>query len=123
VAGLIPLFDTNILIDYLKRMPEAEAEIDRYTEIIISVISWIEVMVGCPPARRAEFEAFLGDFHRIELDEAIMRRTVEVRRATKMKLPDAIIYASALVRGQLFVTRDVKHLPEGATGVRVPYTF
>ena len=40
------LFDTNILVDYLNAVPEARTELQRYTERAISIITWMEVMVG-----------------------------------------------------------------------------
>jgi predicted nucleic acid-binding protein len=40
------LFDTNILIDFLKGVPEAEIEFEAWHDKAISLISWIEVMVG-----------------------------------------------------------------------------
>lgn len=118
---MTPLFDTNILIDWLKELPAARAEVALYSRGAISVVTWIEVLVGVVPQDRHEVTAWLATCTRIELDEPIMRRTVEVRRATKLKLPDAIIYASALERDHLLVTRDTRGLPEGTPGVRVPY--
>jgi predicted nucleic acid-binding protein len=38
-----------------------------------------------------------------------------------MKLPDAIIWASALARHMLLVTRNVKDFPANDPGVRMPY--
>ena len=40
------LFDTNILVDYLNAVPQARTELQRYTEKAISIITWMEVMVG-----------------------------------------------------------------------------
>ena len=40
------LFDTNILVDYLNAVPEARTELQRYTEKAVSIITWMEVMVG-----------------------------------------------------------------------------
>ena len=40
------LFDTNILIDYLNGVSCAEEELLLYEDKAISVITWIEVMVG-----------------------------------------------------------------------------
>jgi predicted nucleic acid-binding protein len=36
-------------------------------------------------------------------------------------LPDAIILASALVRGRVLITRNIKDFPANMPGVRVPY--
>ena len=40
------LFGTNILIDYLNAVPEARAELSLYAEKAVSIITWMEVMVG-----------------------------------------------------------------------------
>ena len=40
------LFDTSILIDYLNAVPESRTELQRYTDKAISIITWMEVMVG-----------------------------------------------------------------------------
>ena len=47
------LFDTNILIDYLRGIPAAREELDRYETRAISVITWMEVLTGAPPAHAA----------------------------------------------------------------------
>lgn len=40
------LFDTNILIDFLNAVPHAREELALYKDKAISVISWMEVLVG-----------------------------------------------------------------------------
>ena len=40
------LFDTNILIDYLNGFEQAKAELARYSDKAISLITWMEVIVG-----------------------------------------------------------------------------
>ena len=40
------LFDTNILIDYLNGIDAARQEIARYEHPSISLITWMEVLVG-----------------------------------------------------------------------------
>ena len=52
------LFDTIILIDYLNGIEQAKAELDRYSDKAISLISWMEVMVGATP----ETEVILREF-------------------------------------------------------------
>jgi predicted nucleic acid-binding protein len=42
-------------------------------------------------------------------------------RKMKMKMPDAIILATAESAGRVLVTRNVKDFPSGMAGVRVPY--
>ena len=43
------LFDTNILIDHLNAIPQAREEIGRFESRAISIITWMEVMVGRMP--------------------------------------------------------------------------
>lgn len=117
------LFDTNILIDYLNAVPEARDELDRFGERAISLISWMEVMVGAEPAVEADTRAFLDGFDVIAVDERIAERAVSLRRERRIKLPDAIVWASAQVHGFLLVTRNVKDFPPGDPGVRAPYAL
>ena len=42
------LFDTNILIDYLRGLPAARDELNRHQDKAISVVTWMEIMVGAP---------------------------------------------------------------------------
>lgn len=43
-----PLFDTNILIDYLGGVALARDELARYREPAISIVSWMEVLILNP---------------------------------------------------------------------------
>ena len=40
------VFDTNILIDFLKGNTDARAELDRYESPAVSLVSWMELLVG-----------------------------------------------------------------------------
>ena len=53
------LFDTNILIDALKGIKQARAELERYDQAAISIITWMEVMVGAESAVAPATGAFL----------------------------------------------------------------
>lgn len=115
------LFDTNILIDYLNGITLAKEEIDRYAHIAISVVTWMEVMVGTKPEEEAAVRRFLSRFEPVPLSATIAERAVEIRRATRVRLPDAIIRASAEVAHALLVSRNTKDFPEGEPWVRIPY--
>jgi predicted nucleic acid-binding protein len=43
------LFDTNILIDYLRGIPAAREELTCYRQKAISLVSWTEVPIGQIP--------------------------------------------------------------------------
>jgi predicted nucleic acid-binding protein len=115
------LFDTNILIDFLRGLPAARDEFNRYEDRAISVVTWMEVMVGAPAAAERGTLDFLGGFVLVGLDEAVAERAVALRRRHRLKLPDAIVWASAQVRAMLLVTRDTNRFPAGDPGVRIPY--
>jgi predicted nucleic acid-binding protein len=115
------LFDTNILIDYLGAVADAKAELGRYQSRAISVITWMEVMLGASAKVEAPTREFLAGFTRIEIDDAVAARAVDLRKKHKMKLPDAIVWASAQQHAMLLVTRNTKDFPHDDPGIRVPY--
>lgn len=115
------LFDTNVLIDYLVGVDQAKAELALYPDKAISIVSWMEVQVGTTPADQQLVDDFLRAFAIIPLDAPVSLRAVAVRKATGMKLPDAIILATAQAQGRLLVTRNSKDFSPGHPGVRVPY--
>ena len=75
------LFDTNILVDYLNGALEARAELARYSSRLISLVTWMEVLVG---ARNSDEErtvrSFLDAFSVVELDRAVAEDAVRLRR-------------------------------------------
>jgi predicted nucleic acid-binding protein len=116
------LFDTNILIDYLNAVPEARTELQRYTDKAVSVITWMEVMVGANHEVEAATRSFLGGFDIVAVDEQIAERAVGLRRDHRIKLPDAVIWATAQVHAMLLITRNTKDFPPDDPSVRAPYS-
>jgi predicted nucleic acid-binding protein len=115
-------FDTNIVIDVLHDRPLAWAEIKRASRAWISRMTWIEVMAGVPDSATADTEHFLRLFAMHEIDEEVSRRAAAIRHQRKsMKVPDAVILASAQVAGHILVTRNTKDFPAEMPGIRVPY--
>ncbi|MEQ8814603.1 MAG: type II toxin-antitoxin system VapC family toxin [Thalassobaculum sp.] len=117
------LFDTNVLVDFLNAVPEAREELGRYDEKAISVIIWIEVMVGADPDVEEATRRFLGTFTVVPLAGDVAERAIALRRKHRIKLPDAVIWASADARSMLLVTRNTKDFPAQTPGVRIPYTL
>jgi predicted nucleic acid-binding protein len=115
------LFDTNILVDYLNAVPQARTELQRYTEKAVSIITWMEVMVGASRDVEAVTRSFLSGFDIIALDSEIAERAVNLRRGHSIKLPDAIIWATAQIRAMLLVTRNSRDFAPGDPGIRMPY--
>jgi predicted nucleic acid-binding protein len=115
------LFDTNILIDYLNGIEAARKELSRYPYKAISIISLMEVLVGATPDNGTALRAWLNTFEVIALDITVANRAVVIRQEHRIKLPDAIVWASAQVNSLLLVSRNTKDFPADEPGVRVPY--
>ncbi|CAN5914838.1 type II toxin-antitoxin system VapC family toxin [soil metagenome] len=115
------LFDTNILVDYLNAVPQARTELQRYTEKAISIVTWMEVMVGASPDLEGPTRRFLDDFTLVSVDRQVAERAVSLRRDHRIKLPDAVIWATAQTHALLLVTRNTKDFPPDDPGVRAPY--
>ena len=116
------LFDTCILIDYLNGIEEAKNELERFEQKAISVITWMEVMVGANEFNESKTQHWLNRvFEIIGLSEAVASEAVRVRKEKKVKLPDAIIYASAKHQNMLLVTRNTKDFRKEDPAIRVPY--
>ena len=121
-AGLNALFDNNILVDYLNGISAAKAEVDLYDDKAISIITWMEMQIGTDEAGQMSVDRFLSKFTLLTLDAKVSAKAVALRRKRRIKLPDAIIWATALAESRLLVTRNVKDFPATLPGVRVPYT-
>jgi hypothetical protein len=117
------LFDTNILIDYLRGIPQARAECGRHSDRAVSIISWMEVMAGSTVANEADARSFLLNFYTLPLGADVAERAFILRGGSKIKLPDAIIQATAESLGRVLVTRNTRDFPAGTPGVRIPYTL
>jgi len=115
------LFDTNILIDYLGGIDAAKMELARYEYRAISAITWMGVLAGASADEEAAIRAWLGAFDVLAIDGAIANRAVTIRKTRRLRLPDAIIWATAQVHSLLLVSRNTKDFPADEPGVRVPY--
>ncbi len=118
-----PFFDTNILIDWLRDLPHASAELGRYNRHRISRIVWTEVLAGEPLQRRDTVQQIIAPFEVVEIDARISLAAADIRHRGTMKLLDAYILATAQVNGAILITRNTKDFPANMPGVRVPYTL
>jgi predicted nucleic acid-binding protein len=115
------LFDTNILIDYLNGVEQAKTELDKYADKAISLITWMEVMVGATPETEAIMRSFLNAFVNLPIDEQVSNLAVALRKKHHIKLPDAIVWATAQADKRILVTRNTKDFAHDEPGVRIPY--
>ncbi len=123
--GIKYVWDTNTVIYYLQQLfpPTAEEFIDntlKEARPCISAITEIELLCW-KTASEEDLEVlhgFINDALVIELERTIKLKTAEIRRQYKIKLPDAIIAASALVYDLTLITRNTKDF-ENIEGLRL----
>ena len=116
------LFDSNVLINVLNVYREDATAILRSTprrHRAISIITWIEVLAGTIRVDQLETEAFVSDFKVIDVTAEIATRAVAIRREMRLKLPDAIIYATALTTGRTLVTFNSRDFPANTPSVHL----
>jgi len=117
------VIDSDVLIDYLQGLEKAQFEIDRYARREISIISWMEIMAGAEsPEEEKECRAFLSTFTIHQLSVEIAGEAVRLRKKFRVRLPDAIVWATARVNDCLLVTRNTKDISTEEPGVRFPYS-
>lgn len=107
------LIDTNAVIDYLgEKLPASGMEfmngiIDAVP--MVSVVTKIEVLGFNAPAEHYQLlKDFMDDATLFALNDEVIDASIEVRKNHKTKLPDAIIAATALVKGLTIISRNTK---------------
>ena len=117
------LFDTCILIDYLNGTPQARTELERHDDRAISIITWMEVMAGTSEVDESPIRSFLLSFRVLPLTQDVAEQSFALRRQRKIKLPDAIIEATARVNDRILMTRNTRDFPAEESGISIPYVL
>lgn len=103
MAGLT-VVDTDILIDVGRGINEAVdhfQELERSTQLAVSVVTQMELIVGCrSKAELRALEQFLRRFRILKIDETISDNAVELLQQYRLShgllIADAFIAATAL---------------------------
>ena len=124
MSGRNLLPDSNIVI-YIaqkKLAPEAFAQPD--DALFISDITFMETLgyAFSDPDEKQETEALLAILYRLPVSEPIVQEVIEIRQSRRMKLPDAIIAATALLHDCTLVTRNTADF-SGLPGLQVVAPF
>src|SRR3546814_15889115 len=86
----------------------------------ISRTAWIEALSKGNDAAARDILLFLSRFGLDEIDDEISHRAAALRRERpRLKSPDAIILATAQIRGRVLVTRKTKDFPARSEDRRV----
>jgi len=106
--GNSALLDSNIII-YLSKRDVPLSFLDQFDEHYISVITYMEVLGY--QFRDSKDEEFIREmvevFRILFIDQTIADMAIEIRRNQRIKLPDAIIAATAKVLNLCLVTRNI----------------
>ncbi|EFK96841.1 protein containing PilT protein, N-terminal domain, partial [sediment metagenome] len=107
------LIDTNILIYYFNGSLSLNAK-NNILEILkdefnISVIAKMEFLgfIRFNKKERNEAARFISFAYVLPLSDQVVEKVIELKQATKIKLPDAIIGATAMCHNLKLVTHNV----------------
>lgn len=107
------LFDSNILIYHLRgslNQRGSDLILEGLTgEGAYSIISKIELLgFNQTPTEEQQARIFLAGLQELELTSDIAEQTIQLRKNHKIKLPDAVIAATALIHHLTLITRNTR---------------
>lgn len=105
------ILDTNAVVSLLSGNHELATQLEAAEYVGMSVISYLEFLAFDALSERDRrcFECFCERIEVVELkhdDRGLMETTQALRRKHRLKLPDAVIGATALSRNALLITND-----------------
>jgi predicted nucleic acid-binding protein len=113
-VNTLTIVDTDILIDAgrgVQQAIECLADIERQSALAISVVTQMELLVGCRnKTEQQSMERFLQRFQVLKLSEQISESAVGLLRQYRLShglaIPDALIAATAITSNQPFISRN-----------------
>ena len=104
------MLDSNVVIDTLNddfRFAAFMADFPNW-EVYINPVVAIEVLAkaGMSEDTEAAARALLDSFKWKEIDKAVCEVAIQIRRAKELRLPDALIAASAIVLNATVLSND-----------------
>lgn len=95
------LIDTDVFVDHLRGTHRLDPRSHR---VHYSVVTRAELFAGT--AATDAVATLLGPFREVPVDRTIAERAGRIRRETGVRLPDALIAATAIQGGLGLVTRN-----------------
>jgi hypothetical protein len=115
MSGIVAdlLVDTDVFVDHLRGAREFDPRDHR---VHYSVITRAELIAGTTAG--ATVDMLLGPFREVLVDRAIAERAGRIRRETGIRLPDALIAATAIEGALRLMTRNHSDF-ERVSGLRL----
>lgn len=104
--GIKHLVDTNFLIHTDQRNPVVEPFLSE--NIAISFISEMELLgiFSISKSKKASMQLIINECYVLEMNQMIKLIAIDLKQKYKLKLPDAIIAATAIHYNLMFITSD-----------------
>jgi predicted nucleic acid-binding protein len=123
MSGVNYLLDTNFILGMLKSTPDVLAVVDvkglMARQCAFSAVTRMELLgyPGITAGEDALIRQRLAQFTYLPISTFIEDKAIELRRSYRVKLPDALIAATALCHGLEVLTMDVglQTILQGAT--------
>jgi len=104
------LLDTNVVIDFMgRKLPEnSKVFLSKIIDdqINISAINKMELL-GFQHTEQ-NLISFVNYSEVYPIDDEVVDKTIDLRKKHKIKLPDAIIAATAIVNGFILISHNIK---------------
>ncbi|GHT62339.1 ribonuclease VapC [Bacteroidia bacterium] len=113
--GINFLLDTNAVIYIMQGNPHVR-HFTLSENIAVSIITEMELLAKDPvnAIEKEVVSKILKDCHVFDIDLFIEKKAIEIKQQNKVKLPDAIVAATAIQKGLSLVTADkkLKNIPD-----------
>jgi predicted nucleic acid-binding protein len=109
MTGNKAILDSNVIIDAVRKLIDIEKSIFQYKCVYISLITYIEVLgyTFKDENEKVITTQILGMFEIINPDLEIADLTISYRKMKKIKIPDAIILATARKLNAKLLTSNI----------------
>ena len=116
------VFDTALVIDYLRGVKRAQEAFAQFPDRAITVGSWVEVLMEAPRNLEPQTREFLRGFERLAINEAIADRALElIQQHPQLNIRHAFPWATAQINSSIYVSVDFPRLAAQDATVWVPY--
>lgn len=117
------LIDTVIIIDHLNGIKKATQWLKKNKDSYISSITRAEVLTGADEKEKHSIKVLLDSFETLTITNETADLAADLRKKYKLKLPDALQAALAIIYKVELATRNTKDFKKKMGFVKIPYKF